>query len=167
MSSDTSFDEKASLDEGSWVYLCASVGQGGGERHLQRRVIEACEESGWLAICWSSSARAKEADPGRFFQGVSHAVGHADVVVAFIDEGEDLADIELALAFSHRRPIVGVNLAENLPSNIQAMLNGYERARVVNCSSADECFTGLRETLADPDFSETIRLAAGEHVADV
>lgn len=166
MSPDHSFDEDVGLDEGSWVYLCTSVDQIEAKRHLYQRVIEACEESGWPAVSWSSPARTKETDPGRFFQGVRHAVEHADVVVAFIDEEGDLADIELALAYSHRRPVVGVNLSGKPPSSIGAMLSGYERARFVNCSSADECFTGLRKILADPDFSETIRRAAGEHLTD-
>ncbi len=89
-------------------------------------------------------------------------MGHADVVIALIDGESDLANAELALAYSHRRPIVGVKLSTEAGSPLQSWLAGYERARTIDCSDPDECFHGLRKVFADPEFAETVRQAAGE-----
>ncbi|HEX5610319.1 MAG TPA: hypothetical protein VFX45_09535 [Solirubrobacterales bacterium] len=162
MTSEHRDEEAVGPDEGSWIYLCASGAELDAERSLVERVVEACEKSGWSAVSWSPAPSKAEMDPGRFFQGVGHAVGHADVVIALIDGESDLANAELALAYSHRRPIVGVRLSTGSASPLQSWLAGYERARTIDCSDPDECFHGLREVLADPDFAETVRQAAGE-----
>jgi hypothetical protein len=163
MSGERQAVEASALDEGSWVYLSHLAGADGAERELQDRVMEACEASGWLAVSWSSPGRLP--DPGRFFEGVRHAVEYADVVVAFIGRSTGMADAELAMAYSHGRPIVGVCLSDDGASHIQEMLRSYERARVINCANTEECVAGLRATFADPEFAETIRLAAGEQAS--
>jgi hypothetical protein len=39
------------------------------------------------------------------------------------------------------------------------LLDGYERARIVTCDSAEECAVSLQKALSDPTFVETIRQA--------
>jgi hypothetical protein len=99
-------------------------------------------------------------DPGRFFSSVSHAVEHADVVVAVIGASGEMADAELTLAYSHGRPVVGVRIGEVLTeSQAEMLLHRYERARIVSCETVGECALSLREALSDPAFVETIRQA--------
>lgn len=152
--------EAAAVDEGSWVYLSHSMEgeQPGGDLH--DRVAEACEASGWPAVWSPSERKGRAADPGRFFESVRHAVEQADVVVAFIGRATEMTNAELTLAYSHRRPIVGICLDEEDASDIRTMLQEYERARVITCADPDECAAGLRATFVDPEFAETIRLAA-------
>ena len=135
-------------------------------RDLHERVIEACESSGWPAVSWSPPAHKENViDSSRFFEGMSHAVEHADVVVVLMNHRSAMTDAELAFAYSHNRPVVGLSLCDGEEigaSEVQAMLRRYARARVVECESVDACVSGLREVLADPKFTATIREAAGE-----
>jgi diketogulonate reductase-like aldo/keto reductase len=166
MTFDEQADEMPALDEGSWVYLIGSADDQGATRSLHGPLIEACEASGWTALSWSPpGTAAREADPGRFFEGVRHAVEHADVVIALMGKGTETADAELALAYSHRRPIIGLQMSseESRTSGIQDMLSSYERARVITYENANECVSKLQATFSDPSFAETIRRAAGEH----
>lgn len=97
-------------------------------------------------------------DPGRFFSSVSHAVEHADVIVAVIGSSNEMTDAELTLAYSHGRPVVGVQLGGAPPeSQAEMLLHGYGRARIVSCEEPEECALSLQETLSDPVFVETIR----------
>jgi hypothetical protein len=156
--------EKAgTLDEGAWVYLI-SPGADRCPNSLHERVVEACEAGGWKAVGWSALATPGVGDAGRLFEGVSHAVEHAACVVALVGTEAETTDAELALAYSHRRPIVGLRLdAGDCPvSPVQGMLETYERARVISCESTEDCAAELRSTFSDPDFAETIRRAAGE-----
>ncbi len=157
-------DEKpAILDEGSWVYLISAAADRRASS-LHERVVEVCETGGWQAVSRPALAGAGETDPGRLFESVSHAVEHAACVVALAGEETETADAELALAYSHRRPVVGLRLgsADAPASAVQGMLATYERARVIACESAEECAVELRSTFSDPDFADTIRMAAGE-----
>jgi hypothetical protein len=100
------------------------------------------------------------AEPGRHFASVSHAVEHADVFVAMIGGEDEMADAELTLAYSHGRPVVGVQIGDAaLDTQARMLLTGYERARIVTCSTPGECALNLQETLSDPTFVETIRQA--------
>lgn len=160
--------ELPSIDEGSWVYLIASIGDRQEVGGLRDRVVEVCEESGWPALSWSPSAVADDVDPGHFFEGVRHAVEEADLVVAILGESAGLADAELAMAFGHRRPIVGVRVSDDGPpaSEAQAMLENYGRARVIACDDVDRCAAELRSLFSDPDFAAVVRTAASEHADD-
>lgn len=69
-----------------------------------------------------------------------------------------MADAELTLAYTHRRPVVGVQVdGVALDSDARMLLHDYERGRVVTCGTPEECVTALGRTLSDPDFAETIR----------
>jgi len=152
------------LDEGSWAYLIGSEGGQGDAHPLREHVIAACEASGWGAVSWSFVESGHGGDPGNLFEGLRHAVEYADVVVAVLG-ATGRADAELAMAYGHRRPIVGISLVgEDAPiSKTQSMLEGYERARVIACKDIDGCAAELRDVLSDPDFAATIQAAAREH----
>lgn len=99
-------------------------------------------------------------DAGRFYSSVSHAVEHADLVVAVIGASGEMTDAELTLAYSHGRPVVGVQIGEApSESQVETLLHGYELARIVSCQTPGECALSLQETLSDPAFVETIRQA--------
>ncbi len=73
---------------------------------------------------------------------------------------DQMADAELTLAYSHGRPVVGVQIGEaTLDTQARKLLAGYGRARIVTCSTPGECAVSLQETLSDPAFVETIRQA--------
>jgi hypothetical protein len=160
MTSEYPTGEFAAVDESSWVYLSAlSVAESPGPGGLRERIVEACEASGWLTV--SCQREGESADPGRFFEGVRHAVEHADVVVTLVGTRTEMSDAELAMAYSHGRPIVALQISDEQPmdSEIQTMLQEYGRAQVLTCESIEECADGLRAVFADPDFVNTIRLA--------
>lgn len=155
-------------DEGSWAYLIASAEGPRSTDRLRDRVVDACEASGWPIVTRPASGTARTADPGHLFEDMRHAVEHADVVVALLDSVDTWLDAELALAYAHRRPIVGISLGEmSSGSEVQGMIERYERARVIACDDVDECGSDLRELFADSDFAMTVRGAGGEHAADV
>lgn len=150
------------IDEGSWVYLSAAQSADPSVQGLRECLVEACEASGWATVSRSSEERVgRGADPGNFFESMRHAVEHADVVVSLIDERSEMSGVELALAYSHGRPVIGVQVSGGrLPeAGVESMLKGYARGRVIVCRDAEECATGLREAFTDPDFVETIRQA--------
>lgn len=149
------------LDESSWVYLSIGSSSTSGDGELLMKVVEACARSGWPTVSHPPPNRdGAAADPGRYFASVSHAVEHADVVVAVLDGRDERADAELTLAYSHSRPVVGVQVGETLlDTEARMFLAKYERARIVTCSSPGECAVSLYETLSDPAFVETIRQA--------
>lgn len=156
-------------DEGSWVYLIAP---GSGEENadpLRDRVAETCEAGGWPTVRRSPAEVSDTEDPGDFFEGVRHAVENADVVVALLGDAGAALDAELALAYGHRRPIVAVRLSDeaSYSSAVQAMLERYERARVVTGDDPDGCAAGLRDLFSDSDFALTVRAAGGERVSHV
>lgn len=169
MSSRFHADEVHDLNEGAWAYLSLWDGAPPLEDRLLHSVIEACEESGWPAISWSSPVHKGNAlDSGHFFEGMSHAVEHADVVVVLMGSSSAMTDAELAFAYQHKRPVVGLCLEEDGAggSEVRAMLGRYGRARLVECADIDDCAAGLKRALADPKFAETIREAAAEHPGD-
>jgi hypothetical protein len=159
--------ESRAVDEGAWIYLIGSTPDSSGAGSLRQQVIQACEEGGWPAVSLPLPGAGHPPDPGDLFEGVRHAVGHADCVVALLGEAAETTDAELALAYSHRRPIVGMRGSGDGPadSEMQAMLTSYERARVIVCDDVGECAAELRAVLDDPEFAATIRLAAGEHAS--
>jgi hypothetical protein len=150
------------VDEGPWVYLSDSVESEGTGEDLHGRIAEACEASGWPAIWSPAERRGRGADPGRFFEGVRQAVERADVVVAFISRATEMTNAELILAYSHRRPVVGICLTGEDASEARSILREYERARVITCSDPDQCVSDLRAIFADPEFAEIIRLATSD-----
>jgi nucleoside 2-deoxyribosyltransferase len=165
MTDECQTSEGAVVDEGSWIYLIASPTDRNAADSLHDRVVETCEAGGWPAVSWPPAGGDRPSDPGHLFEGVRHAVEHADCVVALLGGVAGTTDAELALAYSHRRPIVAMRRNDDsLPtSEVQAMLATYERARMIVCDDADQCATELRGVLDDPEFAATIRRAAGEH----
>jgi predicted alpha/beta-hydrolase family hydrolase len=152
--------EHPGSDESSWVYLSAGSAAGTGDKTMLEKVVEACAKSGWRTVSHPPPEQGAAADPGRYFASVSHAVEHADVVVAMIGGKDELADAELTLAYTHGRPVVGMQLEDAaLDTQARTQLAGYERARIVTCSSPGECAISLQEALSDPAFVETIRQA--------
>jgi hypothetical protein len=155
-------------DEGSWVYLISPGGDRNRVDVLRDRIVEICEASGWPAISRSNSEMAEDADPGHFFEGMHHAVGHSDCVVAILEAADETLDAELALAFSQRRPIVCLQRGEDTvkTSVLRTRLMSYERGWFVSGGDVDECATQLHALLGDPEFSEAVRRAAGEHASN-
>ena len=148
------------IDEGSWVYLSAGSTEDPADGFLLEELTEACAKSGWTAVSHPPPSPSKAADPGPFFASVSHAVEHADVVVAIIGTRNEMSDAELTFAYSHGRPVVGVQVGgAPLDSEAQMLLSDYERARIVACDTPAQCAVSLRQTLSDPAFVETIRQA--------
>jgi hypothetical protein len=147
------------IDEASWIYLSSAPVEDQGDQALLAELVEACARSGWKTVSHPPpSQMGGTVDPGRFFSSVSHAVEHADVVVAVIGSSSEMTDAELTLAYSHGRPVVGVQIGEAPPeSQAEMLLHGYERARIVSCEAPGECALSLQETLSDPVFVETIR----------
>lgn len=147
------------IDEASWIYLSSAPVEDQADEALLAELVEACEKSGWKTVSHPPpSQMGATVDPGRFFSSVSHAVEHADVVVAVIGSSSEMTDAELTLAYTHGRPVVGVQIGETPPESPAEMrLHAYERARIVSCEEPGECALSLQETLADPVFVETIR----------
>lgn len=166
MSGEHGSGEATILDEGAWIYLI-DHGSGPGSSDALKRVAEACEAGGWPTVNRSAVGEGGSSDPGLLFEGISHAVEHADCVVALLGGSVGAADAELGIAYSHRRPIVGMRVSgETHPASpAEAMLEGYERARVIVCDDDAECAAELRTVFDDPEFAATIRRAAGERAA--
>ncbi|HEX6456639.1 MAG TPA: hypothetical protein VF009_09000 [Solirubrobacterales bacterium] len=147
------------IDEASWIYLSSAPVGDQADQALLAELVEACAKSGWKTVSHPSPAQMGGAvDPGRFFSSVSHAVEHADVVVAVIGSSNEMTEAELTLAYSHGRPVVGVQIGEAPPeSQAEMLLHEYGRARIVSCEAPEECALSLQETLSDPVFVEAIR----------
>lgn len=167
MSGEQQAQEIPLADEGSWAYLIAPAEGSKSADRLRAGVVDACEASGWPTVTRSLSGARHGPDPGDFFEDLRHAVEHADVVVALLGDAESSLDAELAMAYGHRRPIVGIRLASDDPSSseLQAMLERYERAHVIACDNVDECASGLHDLFSDSGFALTVRAAGGERVA--
>ena len=160
--------EAAVVDGAAWIYLISSAADRSPGGSVRERVVEVCEKGGWPTVGWPTEDHSeRHLDPGHLFEDVRHAVEHADCVIALLGEPGDTADAELALAYSHRRPIIGLRpIGEGSPtSEVQAMLEGYERARMISCEDPEECGRRVRAVLSDPDFGATIRQAVGERAA--
>lgn len=159
-------DDTHDLNEGSWAYVSLPDLEKG-EADLRSIVVEACESSGWHAVSSSLPERdGGDLDSARVFERMSHAVGHADVVVVLMDGSSAMTHAELAFAYEHHRPVIGLTFEmgkkDGSSSEAQATLERYAWARLVECVSPDDCASGLREVLTDPDFAVTIRGAARE-----
>jgi len=160
--------EAAVVDGAAWIYLASpATGFSTNEESMRERILEVCEEGGWPIVAWPTEDPDCHRDPGSLFEDVRHAVEHADCVVVLLGEPGGAADAELVLAFSHRRPIIGLRISQgDSPApGVQAMLEDYERARVIFCQDPEECGDQLRAALSDPDFGATIRQAVGERAA--
>lgn len=167
MDVDARTGEVRDLDEGSWVYLSLGVAERGAGHDLRQRVVDVCEESGWPAVSWSPTPHEGNVfDSARFFDGMSHAVEHADAVVVVLDDPSPMTDVEIAFAYTHNRPIVGLRVGNrDSGSEVQGMLRSHGRAYVVDCADIDECVDSLRQALSNPRLSEAIREAAGEQTS--
>jgi hypothetical protein len=159
--------EATALDEGAWIYLIDHGSDRGAGDALSKRVTEACEAGGWPTVSRSAVGEGGASDPGSLFEGISHAVEHADCVVVLLGDSAGTADAELGLAYSHRRPIVGMRVSDQTHpvSRVEAMLEGYERARMIVCDDDAQCAAELRTVFDDPEFAATIRRASGERMA--
>jgi nucleoside 2-deoxyribosyltransferase len=159
--------EAAAADGAAWIYLISTLTGLPSEGTVRESVREVCEEGGWPIVGWPTDDSGRNTDTGHLFEDVRHAVEHADCVIALLGESGGTADAELALAYSHRRPVIGLRLMpEDSPASaVQAMLGDYERARVVSCQDPEDCGVRVRAVLSDPDFGATIRQAVGERAA--
>lgn len=160
-------DEVYELDDSSWVYLSLWNLERRAGREVHRQVVEVCEASGWPAVSWSPPAHdGNVTDSARYFEGMAHAVEHADLVVVLVDGPSAMTDAELAFAYSHHRPVVGLRVAseEMTGSDVQGMLHRYRRAWLVDAPDIEGCLTGLREALGDPEFRGIVRDAAKDRL---
>jgi len=158
--------ETTAVDGDAWIYLIDSAAPRSVADPARQRIEQACEEGGWPIVRRPAEDSVSHRDPGRLFEDVRHAVEHADCVIALLGEPGDSTDAELVLAYSHRRPIIGLATSQGGPASVvQAMLGDYERARVISCAAPEDYAPRLREVLADPDFSAIIRQAVGEQAA--
>jgi len=160
-------NEVYALDDSSWVYLSLWNLERHTGSEVQRRVVEACEASGWPAVSWSPPAHdGNVTDSARYFEGMAHAVEHADLVVAWVDGPSAMTDAELAFAYSHHRPVVGLRVSseEMGISAVQAMLRRYKRAWLVDAPDVEGCLAGLREALGDPEFRGMVHDAAEDRL---
>jgi nucleoside 2-deoxyribosyltransferase len=155
------------VDGAAWIYLISPAVDRLAGDSVHERVVEVCAKGGWPTVGWPTEDSERHRDPGHLFEDVRHAVEHADCVIALLGDLDETADAELALAYSHRRPIIGLRSArkDSTASEVQAMLEGYERARVISCGDSEECGSRLHAVLSDPDFGATIRQAVGERAA--
>lgn len=152
--------EIAALDEGSWIYLSTGSAGSSIDPDLLETLIDACAQSGWRAVTHPPPEPGRDAKDGGYVASVSHAVEHADLVVAMLGKRNDVSDTELTLARSHGRPVVGVQVGRApLDTDARVLLDEYKRSRLVTCDSPDECAASLQKTLSDPAFVETIRQA--------
>jgi hypothetical protein len=152
--------EIAALDEGSWIYLSTGSRATSLDPEFLETLVEACVQSGWRAVTHPPPERGGDAPDSGYVASVSHAVEHADLVVAMLGKRNEITDAELTLACGHGRPVVGVQVGKApLDGEASVLLDGYERARIVTCDSAQECAVSLQKTLSDPAFVETIRQA--------
>jgi len=161
---DSEANETLELDEGSWVYLGLGDSDDG-DHALSRRVIETCASNGWPAVTWSPPRHENSpADLARFFEGMSHAVEHADVVIVSVNGPSTIADAELAFAFRYNKPVIALRIhqGDTVASEVRAMLRRYSRAFIVDCADTEGCIGGLREAFGDPRFAAVISDAAGE-----
>jgi hypothetical protein len=155
------------LNEGSWVYLSLRSADQRLDRDLHQRVIEACEASGWASVSWFPPPHRENLfDSGRFFEGMSHAVEHADAIVVLLNSPSALTDVELAFAYSHNRPVIALRIGDQGGSSeVQAMLRRHDRAHVIDRADMEECVAGLRSILSDPQFGAMVRTAASEQAS--
>lgn len=130
---------------------------------LSKEVTAALEESGWATVTWSPIQR-RHALTSRFFEGMAHAVEHADAVVVLVDGSPAFVDAELAFAYRHRRPVIAMRIRdrESAASPMGEMLPDYERALTIECVDTAECVAALRAVLADPAFGAMVDEAAKE-----
>lgn len=162
-------NEVHELDESSWIYLSLWGSGQLMERDLHQQVVGVCEASGWPAISWSPPAHTGNVtDSARYFEGIGHAVEHADFVVAFINGRSAMTDVELAFAYRHNRPVVGLRVGDQNEeiSAVQGMLRRYGRARLIDAADIDGCVAALRDALADPGFAVMIQDANSDRVND-
>lgn len=152
-------NEFQELDESSWIYLSLWSGEQRLKNELHEQVVAACESNGWPAVSWSLPAhRGSPLDSARYFEGMCHAVEHADVVIAFVNGRSAMTDAELAFAYRHNRPVVGLRVGSpDGESAVQAMLEGYGRAWLVEAPDVEGCMAGLRQALADPALAAIVR----------
>jgi hypothetical protein len=155
-------DEIQELDEGSWVYLSLQQAYREQNESLLGDVIDACEKSGWPAVTWSPPQR-EENLTARFFEGMDHAVEHAEMVVVLVNGSSSITDAELAFAYRHRRPVVALEIRDGDPcsSEVRKMLHGYDFVFTIEGGSAADCIAGLRDALADPSFAAMVDQTRG------
>jgi hypothetical protein len=167
MVDDGSAAPESAFDGASWVYLISSSPGMTGEDPVRSSVVAACEEGGWPVVSWPREGTAQQLDSDHLFEDVRHAVEHADCVIALLGQTGESSDAELAIAYSHRRPIIGLRTdgERSSISGVEAMLARYGRARLVSCDSPDECAGQLRAVLSDPEFGATMSQAIGEQAA--
>jgi hypothetical protein len=106
MVDDGSAAPESAFDGASWVYLISSSPGMTGEDPVRNSVVAACEEGGWPVVSRPWEGTAQQLDSDHLFEDVRHAVEHADCVIALLGQTGESSDAELAIAYSHRRPII-------------------------------------------------------------
>ncbi|MGH2940125.1 MAG: hypothetical protein ACRDPE_18610 [Solirubrobacterales bacterium] len=154
-------DAVMEFDDGSWVYL----GIDEADRSLRQALFDACHANGWPAVSGRSLGVLSESgNSGEVFEGIAHAVEHADVVIVALDGSSGIVDAELAFAYRHNRPIIAVISAgaQVESSPIRSMLRGYGRSFVVERDESDSWLAELRMTFGSSVFAQAVQDAAGE-----
>jgi hypothetical protein len=165
MPSDSDIEAALEADEASWIYVSGPRGVTAAD-DLYDLLTAACVETGWHVYRPSQQAEPSGLT-GDLFERVQHAVGHAEAFVAHIGTESPSLGAELALARARRRPIVGVLLAGDSPPDlICSLVADYERGRIVECETAQECREGVRQVLMDPGFADVVRAAVAEDFDD-
>jgi hypothetical protein len=164
-------EEPLEVHEGAWVYVSGPLHVPERQKavELYEQLAAACESSGWHAYRpYRDILGPGVNDPEPLFDRVRHAVEHADACILYIGAPSSSVGAELALAYEHNRPIIGVYLRDEQPSElVSSMLATYPRARLVRCSDAGECADHVKQVLSDPEFSGFVRAAAAEGLEHV
>lgn len=153
-------DEDHGIEDGSWVYLSLSGATG----ELEQLVADACRANGWPAVTAHAPEEGGHGGSASFFEAISHAVEHADVVIVSLDRSSSFVDAELAFACRYGRPVIAfaTGAEEFDVTQVRSMLPAYERAFIVEAVDTDTRMDQLRRTFEDPAFGAIVQAAAGE-----
>lgn len=153
-------------DEGSWVYVSGplQVADPRTTVGICEKLAEAAEGSGWQAYRSYRNLAEEPESSVPLIERLRYAVGHADVCLLYVGLPSSGVGAELAFACARKRPVIAVSLQGEQPSRVvSSLLANYSRARSVVGTDAQECGHQVKLLLADPEFVEIVREAAGEY----
>jgi hypothetical protein len=157
-------------DEGSWVYVSGplQVSDPRNTVDVCEKLAEAAEGSGWQAYRSYRDLPKVPESSVPLIEQLRYAVDHADVCLLYVGMPSSGVGAELAFACAGKRPVIAVSLQGEQPSLVvSSLLTNYPRARSVVGTDAQECGNQVKLLLADPEFVDIVRQAAGEDHAHV